>query len=155
MKTRRLALSCAPLTGPALPGVFGRPVTAMFVTLVTVVHVFVCIFLILVILLQAGKDGGMGSALGGGGSGSVFGGRGAGSFLGKVTAACAGLFFVTSLTLSFAASYQPSVTAGVEAPAPAAKKPAAVEPKSGAPAEATPSGAAGAAPEAPSAPPAQ
>ena len=32
------------------------------ITLVTVLHVVVCIFLILVILLQAGKGGGMGAA---------------------------------------------------------------------------------------------
>ena len=95
----------------------------MLVTFITVVHVLVCIFLILVILLQAGKEAGMGAAFGGGGSGSVFGGRGAGSFLGKVTAICAAIFFVTSLSLSFSASYRPSVTglikeqAPVEAPA--------------------------------------
>ena len=34
------------------------------VTLITIVHVFVCFFLILVVLLQAGKGGGMGIAFG-------------------------------------------------------------------------------------------
>lgn len=102
----------------------------MLVTFITVVHVLCCIFLILVILLQAGKDAGMGAAFGGGGSGTVFGGRGAGSFLGKVTAACATIFFITSLSLSFAASYRPSV-AGLIKPKPAAEAPA------GAPAPAT------------------
>ena len=81
----------------------------MLITFITVVHVVCCIFLILVILLQAGKDAGMGASFGGGGSGTVFGGRGAGSFLGKVTASCATIFFITSLSLSFAASYKPSV----------------------------------------------
>jgi preprotein translocase subunit SecG len=89
----------------------------MLVTFVTAVHVFVCVFLILVILLQAGKDAGMGASFGGGGSQTVFGGRGAGSFLGRVTAVCAGVFFVTSLTLSFAASYKPSVTTAFPAEA--------------------------------------
>ncbi|MGC4115471.1 MAG: preprotein translocase subunit SecG [Myxococcales bacterium] len=95
----------------------------MLVTFITVIHVLCCIFLILVILLQAGKDAGMGAAFGGGGSGTVFGGRGAGSFLGKVTATCATIFFITSLSLSFAASYRPSV-AGLIKPKPAAEAPA-------------------------------
>ena len=48
-------------------------------TLITIVHVFASIFLILVVLLQSGKGGGMGAAFGGGGGGGqVFGGRGAG-----------------------------------------------------------------------------
>ena len=57
--------------------------------------------MIFVILLQPGKDAGMGSALGGGAASSAFGGRGAVTFLGKVTAVCAVGFFLTSLGLSF------------------------------------------------------
>ncbi|MBI5546774.1 MAG: preprotein translocase subunit SecG [Deltaproteobacteria bacterium] len=137
----------------------------MLVTFITVVHVLVCIFLILVILLQAGKDAGMGAAFGGGGSGTVFGGRGAGSFLGKVTAICATIFFVTSLSLSFAASYRPSVAglikpateqpakpaeAPAAAPAPAADPNASAPAQPAAPAEgAAPAQPAPAAPEAP------
>jgi preprotein translocase subunit SecG len=67
----------------------------------TVVHVLLCVFMIFVILLQPGKDAGMGAALGGGAATSAFGGRGAVTFLSKLTAACAGLFFLTSLGLSF------------------------------------------------------
>lgn len=125
----------------------------MLVTFITVVHVLCCIFLILVILLQAGKDAGMGAAFGGGGSGTVFGGRGAGSFLGKVTASCATIFFITSLSLSFAASYRPSVAGlikdkpPVEAPA-TPTTPATTPVPAGAPAKA-PEGATGAAPAAP------
>lgn len=78
--------------------------------LFTVIHAIVAIFLIIVILLQAGKDAGMGSALGGGGSGSVFGGRGAGNLLSRTTAVVATIFFITSFALSFAASYRPTVT---------------------------------------------
>jgi preprotein translocase subunit SecG len=48
------------------------------VTLITIVHVFVCFFLILVVLLQAGKGGGVGIAFGSATSSQVFGGRGAG-----------------------------------------------------------------------------
>src|SRR5438128_7909424 len=56
--------------------------------------------MIFVILLQPGKDAGMGSALGGGAATSAFGGRGAVTFLGKVTAVCAIGYFITSLGLS-------------------------------------------------------
>jgi preprotein translocase subunit SecG len=66
----------------------------------TTIHVLLCIFMIFVILLQPGKDAGMGAALGGGAASSAFGGRGAVTFLTKVTAACAVAFFVTSLGLS-------------------------------------------------------
>ena len=68
---------------------------------VTVVHVLLCVFMIFVILLQPGKDAGMGAALGGGVATSAFGGRGAVTFLSKLTAICAALFFITSLGLSF------------------------------------------------------
>ncbi len=110
-----------------------KAATKMLVTLITILHVLVCVFLILVILLQAGKDAGMGIALGGGGgSGTVFGGRGAGSFLGKVTAACAGIFFVTSLVLSFSASYKPSVTSLIDIPPTTQKSPVPIAPPAGA-----------------------
>jgi preprotein translocase subunit SecG len=95
------------------------------ITLVTVLHVLVCIFLILIILLQAGKGGGMGSAFGGAGAQTVFGGRGAQTFLGKVTSVSAFIFMLTSLTLAYNSSKAKSVLdshAGQEqsAPAPAA-----------------------------------
>ena len=68
---------------------------------VSAVHVLLCVFMIFVILLQPGKDAGMGAALGGGAATSAFGGRGAVTFLGKVTAVCAIAYFMTSLGLSF------------------------------------------------------
>jgi preprotein translocase subunit SecG len=73
-------------------------------------HVIVSIFLIFVILLQPGKDGGM-AAFGGGGGGSqtVFGGRGSVTFLSKVTTACAIIFMITSLTLAWRSSHSDSV----------------------------------------------
>src|SRR5512137_1887784 len=76
------------------------------VTLVTVIHIIVCLFLILVILLQAGKGGGMGAAFGGAGSQTVFGGRGAATFLSKVTSVMAFLFVFTSMLLAYWASQQ-------------------------------------------------
>src|SRR5262245_31919082 len=74
------------------------------VTFITIVHVFVCIFLILVVLLQAGKGGGVGVAFGSSTSSAVFGGRGAGSFLEKLTAGTAIVFMLTSMTLAWYSS---------------------------------------------------
>jgi preprotein translocase subunit SecG len=79
------------------------------ITLVSIVHVLVCVFLILVILLQAGKGGGMAGAFGGAGAQTVFGGRGAQTLLGKVTSVMAAIFMLTSLTLAYNASSTRSV----------------------------------------------
>src|SRR4051812_16363243 len=83
-------------------------------TFVTIVHVLLCVFMIFVILLQPGKDAGMGAAFGGGAATSAFGGRGAVTFLSKVTAVCAALFFITSLGLSFV-GMSPSVAKKIKA----------------------------------------
>ncbi len=91
---------------------------------VSALHVLLCVFMIFVILLQPGKDAGMGAALGGGAATSAFGGRGAVTFLGKVTAVCAIAYFITSLGLSFV-GLKSSVASTIaeeaakEAPAPA------------------------------------
>jgi preprotein translocase subunit SecG len=71
-------------------------------TLVKILHVIVCIFLMLTVLLQAGKGGGMGAAFGGGTSmGTVFGGSGAGNFLRRLTVGAAVIFMLTSMTLAW------------------------------------------------------
>ena len=90
----------------------------------TILHVVLCIFMIFVILLQPGKDAGMGAALGGGAATSAFGGRGAVTFLSKLTAVCAGLFFLTSLGLSFV-GVRGSVTSNLAKAAAAKSAPAA------------------------------
>ncbi len=81
----------------------------------SILHVVLCIFMMFVILLQPGKDAGMGAALGGGAATSAFGGRGAVTFLGKVTAVCATAYFLTSLGLSFVGLRQ-SVGASIVGP---------------------------------------
>lgn len=80
------------------------------ITFLTILHVLVCLFLILVVLLQAGKGGGMGIAFGGGGGGSqtVFGSSGAGNFLTRLTSITAAIFLVTSLGLAHYSSQQDS-----------------------------------------------
>ena len=69
-------------------------------TFITIIHVFACIVLILVVLLQAGKGANMGAAFGGA-SQTVFGSSGAGTFLEKMTTLVAVIFMLTSLGLSF------------------------------------------------------
>jgi preprotein translocase subunit SecG len=75
----------------------------MLHTFLNVLHVLVCLFLILVVLLQQGRGGGMGSALGGA-TAQVFGGRGAGNFMTRLTAACAAIFMLTSVSLAYLSS---------------------------------------------------
>jgi preprotein translocase subunit SecG len=69
--------------------------------LIVLIHVVVCIALILVVLLQAGKGADMGAAFGGGSSQTLFGSTGASSFLSKVTTGAAIIFMLTSLTLAY------------------------------------------------------
>src|SRR5438093_11356770 len=73
-------------------------------TLITIVHVFVCLFLIIVVLLQSGKSGDIAAAFGGMGSQTPFGPRGAATVLTKATTWCAIIFMVTSITLSVIAT---------------------------------------------------
>jgi preprotein translocase subunit SecG len=77
----------------------------MWITvLITVVHVFVCFFLIAVVLLQSGKSGDLAAAFGGQGSQTAFGPRGAASVLSRATTWSAIIFMVTSITLSIFAA---------------------------------------------------
>ena len=71
--------------------------------LITIVHVAVCIVLILVVLLQAGKGANMGAVFGGS-SQTIFGSSGPGTFLGKMTTIVAVIFMLTSFSLSYTAS---------------------------------------------------
>jgi len=76
----------------------------MIITLITILHVFVCLFLIIVVLLQSGQSGDIAAAFGGMGSQTAFGPRGAATVLTKATTWCAVIFMVTSITLSVMAS---------------------------------------------------
>src|ERR1700691_5824100 len=95
--------------------------------LVTIVHVLVCLFLIIVVLLQSGKAGDISAAFGGQGSQAAFGPRGAATGLSKATTISAVLFMLTSVTLSIYAikhNGSTSVLQGVKS-APATNQPAA------------------------------
>src|SRR5579863_8020093 len=70
------------------------------IILATIIHVMVCLFLIIVVLLQSGKAGDISAAFGGQGSQAAFGPRGAATALSKATTLSAVLFMLTSVTLS-------------------------------------------------------
>ena len=76
----------------------------MLTTLLDVVHIFVCLVLMFVVLLQQGRGGGLGAAFGGGAAAQVFGGRGAGNILTRATAICAAVFMITSVSLAYMSS---------------------------------------------------
>src|SRR6476469_3580855 len=76
----------------------------MLFVLLTIIHVLVCIFLVIVVLLQSGKAADLAGAFGGMGSQTTFGPRGAATVLSKATTIAAGLFMVTSLTLAIMAT---------------------------------------------------
>lgn len=64
----------------------------------------VCLFLIIVVLLQSGKAADLAGAFGGMGSQTAFGPRGSATLLSKATTISAILFMVTSITLSVVAT---------------------------------------------------
>jgi preprotein translocase subunit SecG len=72
--------------------------------LLLTVHYLVCVFLIIVVLLQSGKAADLAGAFGGMGSQTVFGPRGSATVLSKATTIAAAMFMVTSLTLSIIAT---------------------------------------------------
>jgi len=69
------------------------------VYLITALHIIICFFLIIVVLLQSGKAADLAGAFGGMGSQTVFGPRGTATVLSKATTIAASLFMITALTL--------------------------------------------------------
>lgn len=86
-------------------------------TFIYIVFIFVCLFLIGIVLLQPGKGGGGLGAIGGGGGGgnTVFGARGATTFLQKFTVIMAASFMLLSLLLAYLSTSH-SITEEAEAP---------------------------------------
>jgi preprotein translocase subunit SecG len=91
-------------------------------------HTLVCLAIIGIVLLQAGKGADIGSAFGGGGSQAVFGSMGTPTILGKITTVVAILFMITSFSLaklssralSVVPATAPATTPAADAPVPAA-----------------------------------
>ena len=103
-----------------------------------IVHLTACISLILIVLLQSGKGGGLSGLMGGGGGAEqIFGASTGMAFVKKVTVAIAVTFVLTSLLLTIVVSrkglstvtrqYQP--TAPISAPAPASQNTAPAAPQ--------------------------
>jgi preprotein translocase subunit SecG len=92
-------------------------------TLVLIVHILVCFFLIIVVLLQSGKAADLAGAFGGMGSQTAFGPRGSATLLSKATTISAILFMITSLSLSIMATRNAGLgTSVLETGTSAAKK---------------------------------
>src|SRR5262245_33333434 len=89
--------------------------------LVLTLHVIACLFLIAVVLLQQGKGQDLASAFGGGGTQAAYGPRRAATLPSRATTLLAGLFMVTSFSLSILKHRESTILDRV--PAPAAAKP--------------------------------
>ncbi|MBF0516424.1 MAG: preprotein translocase subunit SecG [Nitrospirae bacterium] len=87
-------------------------------TLLLILHVLVCTFLVLVVLVQSSKGSQMGAAFGGS-SQTVFGARGGQTFLAKMTTIGAVVFMLTSLLLAIVEAKKTSIIVG---PKPAAQQ---------------------------------
>ena len=68
-------------------------------TFLVVLHITVCVFLVLMVLVQSGKDGGIGG-MAGGSSQTVFGSSGGANFFTKFTSGLAAVFMITSIGLT-------------------------------------------------------
>ncbi len=97
----------------------------MVFNLVLTVHVLAGLGVVGLVLMQHGKGADMGAAFGSGASGSLFGSSGSANFLSRLTAVLAGVFFVTSLSLSY--------LAGAKSPAASSIMEGGVVPATGAP----------------------
>ncbi|MGB3212994.1 MAG: preprotein translocase subunit SecG [Desulforhopalus sp.] len=90
-------------------------------TLLTIVHVIVCLFLVGIVLLQHGKGADIGATFGGS-SQSLFGTEGPLPLLNKITTAAAIIFMLTSVTLAYISSQSSNTSVmsevGVSQPAP-------------------------------------
>lgn len=111
--------------------------------LLYVLHVIVCVFLILVVLLQQGKGADL-SVFGGGSTQTAFGARGATTLLHKLTVASFVIFILTTVSIALfkggvgggtvMAGHSKSKAAATKPAAPAPAKPAAPAPAAPAPA---------------------
>lgn len=77
-------------------------------TFLLIIHLFVCIFIIFIVLIQSGKGAELGAAFGGS-SQTLFGARGAATIFGKLTTVAAVVFMLTSLALALVTSKEKSV----------------------------------------------
>ena len=122
----------------------------MLHTMLMIIHFFSAAGIISLVLLQRGKGAEAGAGFGAGASGTVFGARGAGTALSRATAILAGIFMLTSLSLTYVGSHTAAAPttvldrlsnpppAGPRRPAPSRSRPAPASPPPAAPAPANP-----------------
>ena len=114
----------------------------MVTVLITIVHLFVCAVLIIVVLLQHGKSADIAATFGGMGSQTAFGPRGTATVLSRLTTWCAIIFMITSIALTFVGTKRSSgsVMENIKTPAsaPAQQSPAPAAPVQSAPAQPAP-----------------
>jgi preprotein translocase subunit SecG len=92
--------------------------------LLIILHVLVCIALIIIVLLQAGKGAEIGASFGSGSSQTVFGATGGKNFMSRLTTGAAIIFMLTSLILAYFYG-QPGSTSVMPANVPAQSAPTA------------------------------
>jgi preprotein translocase subunit SecG len=114
----------------------------MLHTSLMILHFFSAAGIIALVLLQRGKGAEAGAGFGAGASGTVFGARGAGTALSRATAILAGIFMITSLSLTYVGSRTVAAPTTVldrlAQPAPAQTTPAPTAPIQPAPVQSTP-----------------
>ncbi len=70
------------------------------ITLLTTIHAIVAVLIVISVLLQSGKGGGLGAGFGGGGSNTLFGSSGGENFFTKLTMGLALTFMITSISIT-------------------------------------------------------
>jgi preprotein translocase subunit SecG len=103
----------------------------IWLTLLLALQVITAIVMIGLVLVQHGKGADMGASFGGGASGSLFGATGSANFLSRSTAACATVFFLCTLAITYLSSTgtitrKQEGTSVLDAPLPAASVPGAI-----------------------------
>lgn len=78
----------------------------IWMTLILAVQLLSALVMIGLVLIQHGKGADMGASFGSGASGSLFGATGSANFLSRATAACATVFFLCTLTLTYLGNKQ-------------------------------------------------
>ena len=68
-------------------------------TLITVIHIFTCVLIVLLVLIQSGKGAEISTSFAGS-SQTVFGSSGGANFFTRLTSGAAAVFMTTSLTLT-------------------------------------------------------
>src|SRR3954462_11753940 len=101
---------------------------SFFLYFTMTVFIVVCLFMILIVLIQKGRGGGLASAFGGAGGNTAFGSK-TGDVLTWTTSVVFGVFLVLAITLNLLANYyhnqrvKPPTAAGIPTQSPPAGNP--------------------------------